>query len=123
VVERFRDADLRRELTANARADLIDSGENTYERFIESFDRTLEEAGVEAEGSAVAIRGITRASKPSRTALARYYVPRFVDWLWLEHRAIWTVLYAITWVPMLPFRLWKRRPLSWKTHWRRDKHN
>ena len=44
AIERFRDADLRRELTENARRDLIDSGENGYERFIEEFDQVLIDA-------------------------------------------------------------------------------
>ena len=47
VIERFRDAELRRELTTNARRDLIESGENGYERFIEGFDRVLTGAGLQ----------------------------------------------------------------------------
>jgi hypothetical protein len=47
AIELFRDPDLRRELTDNAYTDLIASGAWSYERFIEGFDRVLEEAGVE----------------------------------------------------------------------------
>ena len=50
VLERFRDAAARRELTENAYRDLIASGRYTYERFIEGFDRDLVEAGLPQEG-------------------------------------------------------------------------
>ena len=46
VIERFRNADLRRELAANARRDLIDSGEWGYEPFVAGFDEALRNAGL-----------------------------------------------------------------------------
>jgi hypothetical protein len=74
AVERFRDADLRRELTENARRDLIESGEYSYERFIEQFDRVLADAGLEP-GPAVSGEEIERRLRaPLRTrALRRIY--------------------------------------------------
>jgi hypothetical protein len=52
VLERFRDPDLRHELTENAYRDLIASGDYSYERFIEGFDEDLIEAGLVPEDSA-----------------------------------------------------------------------
>ncbi len=45
-VARMRDEDLRRELVANARRDLIDSGEWSYARLIEQVDGVLDDAGL-----------------------------------------------------------------------------
>lgn len=45
VLRRFRDPELRRELTENAYRDLIGSGQYSYPRFIESFDEGLVAAG------------------------------------------------------------------------------
>jgi hypothetical protein len=49
VIDRFRDPDVRRELTSNARRDLIDSGAWSYRRFVAGFDETLMDAGVKPE--------------------------------------------------------------------------
>ena len=59
----FRDDIFRSELVENARRDLIDSGRNTYQRFIvEQFDPVLQDAGVGTE---------RRAAEAGRAALAR----------------------------------------------------
>ena len=52
VLERFRDPDLRHELTQNAYRDLIASGDYSYRRFIEGFDEDLIDAGLVPEDSA-----------------------------------------------------------------------
>jgi hypothetical protein len=47
VIERFSDPAERARITAAARRDLVDSGECSYERFVEGVDATLAEAGLE----------------------------------------------------------------------------
>ena len=49
VLELFRNAGTRRELTENAYRDLIASGRFSYRRFIERFDQNLIEAGLDPE--------------------------------------------------------------------------
>jgi hypothetical protein len=46
VVDAFRDAPLRRELTARSRAELVDSGELSYRRLAEPLDEALADAGL-----------------------------------------------------------------------------
>jgi hypothetical protein len=46
VIERFKDRSVRRELVRRARADVIDSGELSYERFVRGVDAELAELGV-----------------------------------------------------------------------------
>jgi hypothetical protein len=50
VLERFRDRAERRELVRRARADLIDSGEWSYERFVRGVDAELADLGVRPRG-------------------------------------------------------------------------
>ncbi len=86
VIERIRDADLRRELAENAHRDLIASGENSYARLIELFDRALEEAGLgpgppagEIDVRAALTRGgPTRALRRLRSTLAYHPVAQSV---------------------------------------------
>jgi hypothetical protein len=47
VLRAFRNADLRRELADNAYRDLIESGEWSYQRFVDGFDRALLDRGFE----------------------------------------------------------------------------
>ncbi len=90
VVERFRDPELRRELTENARRELIDSGDYSYERFVAGFDAVLAEAGIEpGEGDAAPLPELRR-SAPARGAHALRstlsYHPRLSRMLWRVSR-------------------------------------
>jgi hypothetical protein len=80
VLSRFRDSDLRRELTENAYRDLIASGRYTYERFMERFDQDLIEAGLEpaeAPASALARRAVNRGRRwRGFKVQLRWIVPR-----------------------------------------------
>ena len=97
ALARFRDPDVRREITDNAHRDLIASGEHSYERFIAGFDRTLGEAGLmpAPEGAPVpAIRG-----RPA-TGLAYRYVAGAS--LWLRHRGprLWKLIWNVSRPPL-----------------------
>ena len=46
VIDRFRNADLRQELTENAYDDLIESGKYSYQGFVKQFDQVLVAAGI-----------------------------------------------------------------------------
>ena len=46
VLQMFRDADIRQKITDNAYQDIIASGRFSYNNFIESFDKVIEEAGL-----------------------------------------------------------------------------
>jgi len=61
VIERFRDDDLRRELTDNARRRLIDSGEFGYGSLIRVFDETLLTAGLQPGSSPADERKVEKA--------------------------------------------------------------
>ncbi len=103
VLERFGDPALRGELAANARRDLIDSGENSYERFIEGFDRTLAEAGLRPEG-AVAGTDIERALRvPARRRAARRASEAW-EWLAWRRPRTWRVLNALSRPIVVPLR-------------------
>ena len=108
VIERFRDPKVRRELTDNARRDLIDSGENTYERLIASFDSTLIDAGLTPAEP-------TSTSKEAAKRMRRSLWRRFNDWrttrlayLWTYHRVIFWIVYPLNLVFEAPFRLLER---------------
>ena len=94
AIERFREADLRRELTANARRDLIESEEYSYERFIEEFDRVLADAGLEPETSGTELAVGDELRAPLRTRIMRRvysdlaYHPLFGRLLWRVSRPI-----------------------------------
>lgn len=45
VIQKFKDANLRQEITENAYRDIIASGRFSYKRFIEEFDKVIEETG------------------------------------------------------------------------------
>lgn len=69
VLARYRDADLRRELTANAHRNLIEDERATYRRFIADFDRNLEQDGVTPYapgGSRVPMLAAVVAPRPRR---------------------------------------------------------
>jgi hypothetical protein len=61
VLERFRDRELRRELTENAYRDLIASGRYSYARFIASFDAELVASGYAPEIDEVLADRVTAA--------------------------------------------------------------
>lgn len=66
VIERFRDVDLRRELTQNARRDLIESGAYSYRTFISGLDETFTEAGLSPEISEADAAFVERALRRGR---------------------------------------------------------
>ncbi len=94
AIERFKDADVRRELTENAFNDLIASGDYSYEKLIAGFDANLIDAGAMEAGFNSA--GVPTGEKAATTALhrsrgerwERYRDTRLV-WLWLNHRILW----------------------------------
>jgi hypothetical protein len=95
VLERFRDPQVRRELTDNAYAELIASGAYDYERFIAGFDEVLAEAGVRSEGQLgdeEAAEKALRRSAPKRAALTVYstlaYHPLLSRLLWRVSRPV-----------------------------------
>jgi hypothetical protein len=59
-VRLFQDKALRHELTENAYRDLIASGKYSYQKFIESFDRGLMEAGLKTEVTAEEATRVTK---------------------------------------------------------------
>ncbi len=103
AIERIRDASLLQELTRNARADLIDSGHHSYERFVrERFDPVLEEAGVSVDGGSPAA-GVTRAAlKRSAPALALERTRSTLSYHPVLSRLLWRVsrpvLGAVRWL-------------------------
>jgi len=108
AIERFRDASLRRELAENARRDLIDSGEHTYERLVEGFDRVLRDAGLSPEGD----RSLVAKERVLRPALGRRMRALSVAfWAWLDerHRPVWLALHLITRPVVVPYRFLQRR--------------
>jgi hypothetical protein len=107
AVERFRDADLRRELTENARRDLIESGEYSYERLVSGFDEVLAEAGLRPDGP-VPAAPVERALRRPLLFRARYYFPFLWAWLWDNHRATWWALHVLTRPVAIPARAWRR---------------
>ena len=81
VIGRFRDESLRRELAANARRDLVDSGNYGYEAFVAGFDRTLEEAaGLDPEISEADRRAADEALRRGKTGQRlRYHAKDLQD--------------------------------------------
>jgi hypothetical protein len=61
VLRLFRDPRVRRELTENAHRDMIASGNYSYRRFIEGFDRDLIEAGLAPDPSSTELVPLGRA--------------------------------------------------------------
>jgi hypothetical protein len=100
AIERFSDEALRAELARNARRDLIDSGENSYERLIAGFDAVLAEAGVEARPGTLA-PPIGRF--PPGRSLAHSATGA---WLRLRqrHPRIWTALHLLSRPLVVPAR-------------------
>jgi hypothetical protein len=80
VVSRFRDPQVRRELTENAHRDLVASGQYTYERFVDRFDQDLIEAGLEpvaGPDAALARRAVNRGRRwRALKVQLRWLVPR-----------------------------------------------
>ncbi len=107
AVERFRDADLRRELTENARRDLIESGDYSYERLVAGFDSVLTDAGIRPDPAAPPVP-VEQALRRPLLFRARYYFPFLWAWLWDNHRATWWVLHVLTRPVAIPARLWRR---------------
>jgi hypothetical protein len=66
VIRMFRDEALRRELTENAYRDLIASGQYSYQRFIESFDQELLQAGLRPGISVADAQKITELLEKDR---------------------------------------------------------
>jgi hypothetical protein len=90
VIERFRDEDLRRELTGNARRDLVDSGELGYERLVEGLDAVLGDADLRPDSSK---REVARVSRSLRRPL-RDIVWQRVHYLYVNHRRAWRWLWV-----------------------------
>ena len=67
VIRMFRDEALRRKLAENAYRDLIASGQYSYQRFIESFDQELLQAGLQPEFPAAEAQRITELLEKDRT--------------------------------------------------------
>jgi hypothetical protein len=117
AIERFKDASLRRDLVANARRDLIDSGAHTYERFIrESFDPVLDEAGVAADRSPATSLTVRRAIRWPLHMRLGWRARRRINWLYIEHPRTFKVLWAPLWLlsrpVMAPYRWVQRRRLA-----------
>jgi len=89
VLARFKDPEVRREITETAYAELIVSGRYSYERFIAEFDQVLREAGLEppreTEGRSLAIRG-----RPLK-GRALHYLRGSSTWLLRNHPRTWRV--------------------------------
>ena len=86
VLELIRDADVRRELTENAYADLIASGEWSYGRLIAGVDGTLEQAGLRYRPDAAAA---ARVDAALADGLRPRRLRRRAEWglFWLLSRA------------------------------------
>lgn len=105
VIERFRDEGLRRELTENAHADLIASGEFGYERLVRNFDSVLADAGLRPRRRRTPRAAlVTRAMRPplppsGLTRRQRFNVAsgRLQD----RHPVIWRSL----WILSRPFAM------------------
>jgi len=63
VLKRFRDPALRAALTDNAYRDLVASGRHSYATFVEQFDQTLRDAGLQP---ALSFRGVNRLERRLR---------------------------------------------------------
>jgi hypothetical protein len=107
VIERFRDRDVRRELTDNAYRDLIASGEYSYEGFIAGFDSTLVEAGLRPAGTAPEYAPVERAIQ--RRPIHRRAIRQLAGasfWLYRNHPRIFRVL-----APMPKILYYASRPI------------
>ena len=88
VIERFKQPELRAELTENAHRDLIASGDYSFARMIESFDGVLAETGVEpgpsgrGDDATIAVRrsAPARAVQGVRSTLSYHPVISRVLW-------------------------------------------
>ena len=108
VLGRVRDPELRRELTENARRDLIDSGENSYARLIEKLDAVLAEAGLEPgarEGDAEAAARALHRSPPARALESMRSTLSYHPVL---SRALWRVSRPV----LGPWRRWRRARIA-----------
>ena len=109
ALARFRDPEVRRELTENAYADLIASGDYGYEKLIESFDRVLLDAGLnperEAKGTELVRKGLHR---PLHRRIG-YYATGL--WGVLAHKTpgLWKVLHFVSRPVVAPIRWLQRR--------------
>jgi len=103
VIRMFKDKALRRELTDNAYRDLIASGQYSYQRFIESFDQELLEAGLRPDISAADVQRVTELIEGDRKRrLVRanirslYYRPfpgrsiaaKYAKTMWRKYRSL-----------------------------------
>jgi len=77
VLARMRDPEVRRELTANAYRDLIESGEWSYARFVAGVDATLLDAGLQEAPEEAVARAVT--ARLSRREMARRR-RRILEW-------------------------------------------
>ena len=108
MIARFRDPDLRRELTDTAYADLIASGDYGYEKLIEPFDQVLLDAGLAPAASEESSELVARAlHRPLHSRVGHN-----VAGLWgaLAHNApgVWKVLHVASRLLVTPIRAIQR---------------
>jgi hypothetical protein len=108
VIERFRDDDLRRELTENAHRDLVASGECSYERFIAGFDENLIEAGVGAEVSRELVQQADRATGRTLSERWRRYRDTRINRIGVDHPRWYRFLLRLERVLYFPVRVVRR---------------
>jgi hypothetical protein len=72
VIDKFKNAALRKEITANAYNDLIASGNHTYEKFIAEFDKNLARAGIIPRNVPEDQEILARVGKKQKAALFFY---------------------------------------------------
>jgi hypothetical protein len=109
VIERFRDPALRRELTENAYADLIASGDYGYEKLIESFDQVLLDAGLEPKESPEDAALVERALHRPLQRRAIVYAIGLWGVLAIRAPYAWKVLHLASRPLVLPIRWLQRR--------------
>jgi hypothetical protein len=109
VIERFGNAELRRELTDNAYDDLIASGDYGYEKLIESFDQVLHDAGLDPDHAAAGTDLVKKGLHRPLVRRTGFYATGL--WGALAHRApkLWRVLHVASRPVVAPIRWAQQR--------------